>query len=278
MKTVTYKSILDRVAGYMGESAGLSDEEAVLANTKVNLYARAAWLACWWPEWTDTEKRRFRLEWDGTTLYAAGAEVYLPGPRAYYQALQATLDEPPAEWDGAESWSENSAYWAQCASRYSGQTWASGLVLAIGDRVQNPWDREWYQCIAAHTTGPTFDSARFGKLALFTRIIGYETRETTPGLAHAAPQWVVFQDGAVVRRLSVANGVLMVQAVDFPALGLAGVDLAEGAATWRVTLSGGQLVVSSGTATVRTDRVPLRDGTTGAIRYLTVEAGQLVVT
>lgn len=50
MRTVTYKSVLDRVAGYLQQFDGLSVEDAGLANAKINFLVRLAWEYFWWPE------------------------------------------------------------------------------------------------------------------------------------------------------------------------------------------------------------------------------------
>jgi len=57
MRTVTYKSVIDRIAGYMQEADGITAEDAALANVKINFFVRLAWEAFWWPELMRIEPR-----------------------------------------------------------------------------------------------------------------------------------------------------------------------------------------------------------------------------
>jgi hypothetical protein len=79
MRTVTYKSVIDRIAGYMGEAGGLSGEDATLANAKVNLFVRLAWEHFWWPELMLIEPR----ELDS----ASGRDLSLNAPSERRQGI-----------------------------------------------------------------------------------------------------------------------------------------------------------------------------------------------
>ena len=179
MLTVTYDSVLDRIAGYMGQADGLDVETEQLARVKVNLFVRLAWLAFFWPEITPTERRRFRPNYASGTAYAAGAEVYFPPADKYYQALRATTGNAPATGTDYE---ENSAYWAECQANYGADLWVDGTAYVVGDQVLHPETLEPYQCHTAHTASGTFDDTQFGALTGFVRSLDYaQAGETAIG-------------------------------------------------------------------------------------------------
>jgi hypothetical protein len=192
MRTVTYKSVMDRIAGYMGEADGLSAEDQTLAGLKTNFFVRLAWQYYWWPELGAIERRTFRPAWDAGTDYpaptaTAAVEVFLPtvgvGPFVsdngdYYQALQASTGEAPATLTGG-AYVENSAFWAKCQSSYSADVW-SERTYAVGDQATNPDNGRAYQCIEAHTGSGAMDLTKFGILTTFVRSLDYEQTDETP--------------------------------------------------------------------------------------------------
>lgn len=193
MRTVPYKSVLDRLAGYLGEADGIGSEDAILLNNKVNLFVRLGWEFYWWPELTVIERRTFRPGWNAGTDYPAPTatqptEVFFPTPGAgqfptdvgnYYQALQENTGQPCANLvNGA--WVTKGAYWALSCSSYSADLWQANASYGVcGDgsglpsMIQLPADGRYYQCITANNDA-VFDPTKWGVLTPFTRSIDYE--------------------------------------------------------------------------------------------------------
>lgn len=184
MRRVTYKSVLDRIAGYFGEARGLSAEEAVLCNAKVNLFARLGWRGFWWPELLSVEKRALRPPYNvlGLTTYNLGAEVYDAASGEYFQSLQdGNVGSAPTVQDSGGTWVVNGPLWAACGSSYSGDDYALGTVYAPGDIVRYPQDGLYYQCLIAHTAGGLgqgFSTTTFGRLKVFVRSLDFEDVST----------------------------------------------------------------------------------------------------
>ena len=194
MRTVTYKSVLDRIAGYLAQPDGLSTEDVALIGAKVQMFVRLGWEYYWWPELMAVECRTFRPAYDPTEDYAAPApgapvEVFLPtvgvGPfpndnGVYYQALQESTGQAPATLTG-DSYVENGAYWAASLPAYSADVWQPDTQYGVNNdgsglpyQVLNPADGQVYQCIAAHTSGGSFDATQWGQLTPFVRSLDYE--------------------------------------------------------------------------------------------------------
>jgi hypothetical protein len=172
MQTATYDSVLDRIAGYLGQADGLDVETEQLARVKVNLFVRLAWQAFFWPDITPIEKRRFRPVYASATAYDEEAQVYFPPADKYYQALQATTGNAPATLVGGE-YEDNSEFWAECQAGYGADVWEDGKVFALGDQTLHPETLEPYQCFDAHTASGTFDDTKFGLLTPFVRSLEY---------------------------------------------------------------------------------------------------------
>ena len=173
---VTYLSVLDRIAGYLGEADGLSTEDKALAGLKVNLCFRLGYEFFFHPAVMAIEARTFRPAYDAAANVAAptaavAVERYFPADGNYYQTLvaQTPAAQAPAILSGG-SYVENSAYWAKCASSYSGDDHATGTTYAVGRIVRNPSDDRFYQCTTAHTSATAApDPTKFGVLTNFIR-------------------------------------------------------------------------------------------------------------
>ena len=174
MRTVTYQSLLDRIAAYMGESDGLDVEEAALANTKINFFARLGWKFFFHHDITPIEKRYFRPAYSASENLVAGDERYYPASNLYYAALvdQTPAAQPPATLSGGD-YATNLAYWADADPDPTGEDWVTTTAYALGDKVRKPADGLIYQCHTAHTAGGSFDDTKFGLLNAFVRSIDY---------------------------------------------------------------------------------------------------------
>ncbi len=183
MRTVTYQSVLDRLAGYLGEADGLSVEDAAVANQKINFFARLAWEHFFHPDNTPIEKRLFRPAYSASENVTAGTERYYTAADAYYVALvdQSPAAQAPAtQTDG--NWEPNLAYWAEADPDPHGDDWEDAHDYSLGDKVRNLEDGLTYQCHTAHTSAGSFDSSKVGLLAGFVRSIDYEqTGQTALG-------------------------------------------------------------------------------------------------
>lgn len=143
------------------------------------------------PELVRVEARNYRLAWDSATTYAASTstaavEVYFAPTGLYYQSLVGSnLNQAPATQSGGV-WTENSAYWAQSRTAYSGNDWAASTVYAVGTIVRrtsgSTADYRYYQCHTGHTSSSSFDATKFCILTEFDQYVGYtQTGETAIG-------------------------------------------------------------------------------------------------
>jgi hypothetical protein len=182
MKVVTLKSVLDRIAGYLGEARGLDTNDAALATMKVNFFMRLAWLHFWWPELMKIEARALRNFYATGLFVQAGDELYHVASQQYYQALQAQPDAtqaPATSTDGGKTWVENSAWWAQSKANYGADLWVDAHDYVVGDQALNPDNGETYQCITDHTSSGTMDLTQFAILTPFRPILAYEQTDKT---------------------------------------------------------------------------------------------------
>lgn len=107
MRTVTFKSVLNGVATRMGlePDANLQLNQATALTEYIGDRTTTMWELAAWPEWTTSEQRQFREDWDVAVTYAAGAEVYYADQNAYYRSLQsANLGHVPAAEFETEWW------------------------------------------------------------------------------------------------------------------------------------------------------------------------------
>lgn len=180
MRTVTYLSVLERIASYLGNADGLSTEDKAIAAAKVNLCFRLGYDHYFHPDITLIEERKFRASYDAGANVAAptataAMERYFAGDGNYYQTLvaQSPATQAPATFSGG-TWTENSAYWAKCQASYSGDYWADATVYAVGDTVRNVANQRFYQCHTAHTSSGSFDATKFGILTAFVRSLAFD--------------------------------------------------------------------------------------------------------
>jgi len=193
MRTVTYQSVLWGAARLLGldPTRDLNGQTAARLTEYINRAVSKGWRFGQWPEWTLTEQRYFRPEYDATEAVpaptaAAPQERYYIAADRYYQALQASTGQLPATLQPDGTYLENSAYWAECHPSYQAADWAAGVQFGVGEgsglpwQCRNPQDGLYYQCIAAHTAGATFDASKFGVLTPFQRFIDYNQTGETP--------------------------------------------------------------------------------------------------
>lgn len=177
MRSVTFQSVLNGAAAKLGMDPlrDLNPARAASLTEYVNERVKEAWKFEFWPEWTVTEQRYYRDVYDAAKAVVSADERVFLADGCYYQALrlQTPAAQPPAILTGA-TYVENSAFWARSQASYAGPDWATGLNLAVGDKVRNPADARFYQCIVAHTTGAVFDGTKFGVLTPFDRYVAYE--------------------------------------------------------------------------------------------------------
>jgi hypothetical protein len=173
------------------ERPGTADFRRLIASFAARL--KDAWECAAWPDLVRTQKRYFRELWNrlGPLLNAKGEyvldangdivyvdrfydaqeEVFYPNTGKYYQSLRdSNFNNRPADADGVE----NSAWWAESAHDYTADDWAASTVYAVGAKVRNEDDDEFYQCHTAHTSGASFDGTKFGLLTQFVRYVEYE--------------------------------------------------------------------------------------------------------
>ncbi len=178
MRTVSFQEVLQTAVGQDGQLlTDLQGADFKKLREFANLMLPVAWEMESWPELMRSEQRWFRAFWAVGTAYSAptssaAVEVYYPPARRYYQALRASTGEEPATISGSTV-TENSAYWAECKSEYSGNDWADATVYAVGTIVRNPDDERYYQCHTGHTSSSSLDGTKFGILTQFERYVSY---------------------------------------------------------------------------------------------------------
>lgn len=170
MRTVDYSVIVAGTAALMGLQAGdLQSEDFALLRQFHDRRLQVAWEIHDWPDLMRLEQRYFRQFYSSATAYVAGDErFYLPTGK-YYQALQSSTGQTPANADGTPHY----PYWAECATGYSGDLYAVGTAYTVGTIVRNPVNAYYYICIEDHTAGATLDTSFFARLTEFNRVIDY---------------------------------------------------------------------------------------------------------
>lgn len=182
MRTVTFKSVIDGICRGLAydPARDLNASRFASLTEYVNQRMIEGWKFAFWPELTACEQRWYRPWYAAAEAVTAGQERFYGPTGQYYQALQNSTGQKPATTTDGVTYVENSAFWAVSAATYSGPLWIPGLVLAIGDKVQNPDDGRMYQCIAAHTTGAVFDATKFGILTPLDKYVAYDQAGLTP--------------------------------------------------------------------------------------------------
>jgi hypothetical protein len=181
MRRVTFKAVRDKaVALYLGagpSSAGASAANAqTIAALDIHLNKRAGecWERFFWPEWTIVEPRTFREPWNSASTYAALDERYYRPAQKYAVALTASTGQAPYSLSGG-SYVINSAYWAEVATSYAADNYASTRTYVRGEFAYYPETDTYYALFAATSTGnaPT-DATKWGELPRFKRNLEHE--------------------------------------------------------------------------------------------------------
>lgn len=103
MRTVTFKSVIDKVATkVLGTADNLTRQKRAALVDSIAEHLRECWERVFWPELLLTEERAFRDTWT-TTTYASGSEVYYSPGDAYYvanaSASGADVPGTSSKWD-----------------------------------------------------------------------------------------------------------------------------------------------------------------------------------
>ncbi len=154
----------------VGES-GLSVDEERGLRTSVNTQMAMLWPKGKWPGITRVEQRAFRLAYASGTTYQLGTEVFFPQTQKYYLAIKSGGFSAQAPADSLDAL--NSAYWANCASSYSGPNYSGALTYAAGDIVFYPVSGLYYQCHTASTGNVPSNTSFWGVLVPFDPYISY---------------------------------------------------------------------------------------------------------
>lgn len=170
MRTVTYKSVVERASALFSGKLNATREDWAVLNVLINSRYREFFEAFFWREWTVVERRTFREAYAAGTTYAAGDEVYFPATESYYQALRATTGNAPATESGG-AWETNDAYWAAAVSDYTGDDWSGTVDYVAGDIVYQPDNNTYYQAHTASTNQEPPNASYWGALTEFERTI-----------------------------------------------------------------------------------------------------------
>jgi hypothetical protein len=175
MRTVTYKSVLEKAAALFSGKTAIGADEATALNVFINARAREYWERYFWPEWTLIEKRRFRPTYASASSYVAEDERFFIATKLYYVALRAVPSgQAPATLSGS-TYTLNKAYWAESLNQYSGNDWSAITTYAAGVSAHQPTDDEFYQAHTAHTNQQPPNASYWGRLVPFVRDIDYES-------------------------------------------------------------------------------------------------------
>jgi len=211
-RRVTYLSVLDRIASYLGDADGLNTDDKTLAEAKINLCFRLGYEHFFHPDITLIEERTFRPYYDAAEnvtapTTTAAVERYFPQTDSYYQTLVAQSPAAQAPATGsAGSYVENSAYWAACAASYSGDDHANATAYTVGRIVRNPANRRYYQCHTAHTSASaTLDATKFGILTPFVRSLEFAQTGTTE-IGECKVIWAADPRYGMARRVAGGRG------------------------------------------------------------------------
>lgn len=177
MRSIAYSAIERGVAA----TAGV-DPTSILSHEKVLLaeYITDAVKYCWdyypWAEFTKTEVRYFRDEFDPSSTYPVGSEVYYDGK--YYRNYQEATGGTPLDlvfWyeigdiDDAPEWTENGCYYIGAKVRYKNK-----LYLCVSEPT-DPIVAYGNQPCCFEVNGITPESSNFIEISIkFDRYISYK--------------------------------------------------------------------------------------------------------
>tara|TARA_R100000700_G_C3179445_1_gene156032 strand:+ start:11185 stop:12213 length:1029 start_codon:yes stop_codon:yes gene_type:complete len=171
VETIRYSDLLKRVVSLsqrVYEELSADDNAAIKSYLDTRL--KQIWEFYPWPDLTRVEKRYFRLLYNASTSYAAGAEVYYPTEKKYYQAIQSTTGNTPTTL----------THWAESKQKYNADLWVAGAAYAAGDIVEYASDGLFYACHTAHTSSGTLiptatsGNARWGVLTELDKYVAWE--------------------------------------------------------------------------------------------------------
>ena len=177
MRSIAYSAIERGVAA----TAGI-DPTSILSHEKVLLaeYITDAVKYCWdyypWAEFTKTEVRYFRDEFNPSSTYPVGSEVYYDGK--YYRNYEEATGGTPLDlslWyeigdiDDAPEWEESGCYYIGAKVRYKNK-----LYLCISEPA-DPITAYGNQPCCFEVNGITPESSNFMEISVkFDRYISYE--------------------------------------------------------------------------------------------------------
>jgi hypothetical protein len=157
--------------------------------TAINGALRKEWQTAWHEDLMRVERLTLRPAWDAATAYTAATWVYFEDADDYFVALQASTNEAPATWDGAE-WDTNLAYWAHRSepSAVDQGEWTDGTDYTLGQRVS--WHGDEYACIVAHTASSSIlpsNTTYWGNVPVFDwEVPAYQDGRTVIGRGREA--------------------------------------------------------------------------------------------
>lgn len=151
MKAIPYSELLAEVFDLVGWNVEEPNaQETRQARRAISNAIGKCWRYTFWPDLMVTERRTFEPEYDSTEEVGAGEFRYFPPTDSYYQALQVSTGEAPAEVSGTE-WVTNDAYWALARRKLSADPWDATAQYAVGDVAYNVETFKYYQ---VHSTPP----------------------------------------------------------------------------------------------------------------------------
>lgn len=142
-----------------------------------------AWEYHYWPTINFIEQRFYRPDWDAVSTFTVGNILYYPPTQKYYQALQTSTNQPPADDLG----NPNLLFWDVACNSYAASFWTSTTLYAQGSRAQYG-DQVYELFVPGPVIGvlPT-DSTQWALLTPFDQYIAYEQDNETPiGKVNAA--------------------------------------------------------------------------------------------
>jgi hypothetical protein len=128
MRSVTYTKVKEGVAAMAGiDPTSILSHENVLLAEYINDAVKYCWDYYPWAEFTKTEVRYFRDQYDPTTIYSPDQEVYYQGKyyRTYLGAGAGVLPTDVRNWvevgdvDAAPDWSETGVYFIGAKVKYN---------------------------------------------------------------------------------------------------------------------------------------------------------------
>lgn len=185
METTNFEDILSEAASEVTalDPSNLDVNEFRLLRRSANRRLEVAWEYHFWPVLCRVEQRFFQADWSSATNYFAPNIVYYPPTQTYYQALQNSTNQAPADSLG----NTNLLYWQDAQTSWSADTFTLAGSYVQGDRVEYG-DQVYQLFVAGPVTGvlPT-DTTQWALLVPFDKYVPYEqTGKTALGVVTAA--------------------------------------------------------------------------------------------